>query len=46
LELGKLGDALRDAETVGLPDVVDETKPEARNASKPENRRRKLDPSP
>ena len=43
-EFGRLGDALREGETVGLPYEVDETKPKAKNAPKPENRRTKLDP--
>jgi integrase len=43
-ELGRLGDVLREAETVGLPYVVDDAKPTAKHAPKPENRRRKLDP--
>jgi len=43
-ELGRLGDALTKAETVGLPYSVDETNPTAKYAPKPENRRRKLDP--
>lgn len=40
----RLGDALAEAETVGLPYTVDEAKPKAKHAPKPENRRRKLDP--
>ena len=43
-ELTRLGDALAQAETVGLPYIVDETKPTAKHAPKPENRRRKIDP--
>ena len=43
-ELARLGDALAEAETIGLPYDVDETKPKAKHAPKPENRRRKLDP--
>lgn len=43
-ELARLGDALRDAETVGLPWAVDETKPKAKHAPKPESRHVKLDP--
>jgi integrase len=44
-ELARLGDALVEAETIGLPYTVDETRPTAKHAPKPENRRRKLDPS-
>jgi integrase len=43
-ELGRLGDAMAESETIGLPFTVDETKPTAKHAPKPENRRRKLDP--
>jgi integrase len=43
-ELARLGDALREGETIGLPYEVDEFKPNAKHAPKPENRRRKLDP--
>jgi integrase len=43
-ELACLGDALAEAETIGLPYDVDETKPKAKHAPKPENRRRKVDP--
>jgi integrase len=43
-ELARLGDALEEAETVGLPYTVDEAKPKAKHAPKPEDRRRKLDP--
>ena len=39
-ELARLGDALREAETVGLPWEIDDTKPKAKHAPKPENRRR------
>jgi site-specific recombinase XerD len=42
-ELAKLGDAIREAETVGLPWTVDETKPTARHAPKKENRRTVID---
>ncbi len=41
-ELGRLGDALREAETVGLPWDVDDSKATAKHAPKPENRRVKL----
>jgi integrase len=43
-ELARLGDALVEAETSGLPYSVDETKPKAKHAPKPENRCRKLNP--
>jgi integrase len=42
-ELGRLGDALREGETVGLPYSVDETKPTAKRAPRVEHRRVKLD---
>jgi Site-specific recombinase XerD len=37
-ELGRLGETLTLAETVGLPYEVDETKPTSKHAPKPENR--------
>ena len=43
-EFARLGDALAEGETVGLPWAVDETKPGAKHAPKAENRRVKLDP--
>jgi integrase len=43
-ELARLGDALREAETVGLPYSVDEARPSSKHAPKAENRRVKLDP--
>ncbi len=43
-ELARLGDALREGETVGLPYSVDETKPKAKHAPKAEHRLVKLDP--
>ena len=43
-ELAKLGDALREAETDGLPWEVDETKPGAKHLPRESNRRRILDP--
>ena len=43
-ELSRLGDALRQAETAGLPYAVDETKPSAKHAADPSKRRTKLDP--
>lgn len=43
-ELGKLGDAIREAETVGLPWVMDGKKPTAKHAPKEANRRTVVDP--
>jgi integrase len=43
-ELARLGDALAEAETIGLSYTVNETKLKAKHAPKPENRYRKLDP--
>ncbi|MGE4172610.1 MAG: tyrosine-type recombinase/integrase [Methylocystis sp.] len=43
-ELSRLGDALRDAETIGLPWAADEGGPRAKHLAKPDNRRIKLDP--
>ncbi|MGO8676460.1 MAG: integrase arm-type DNA-binding domain-containing protein [Limisphaerales bacterium] len=43
-ELARLGAALADGETIGLPFAVDETKPNAKHAPKAENRRVRLDP--
>jgi integrase len=43
-EFARLGDALRLAETTGLEWSIDETKPKANRAPKPENRLRTLDP--
>ena len=43
-ELARLGVALADGETIGLPYAVDETKPKAKHAPKAENRRVRLDP--
>ena len=45
-ELARLGDALREGETIGLSYSIDETKPKAKHAPRAENRRAKLDPSP
>ena len=42
-ELARLGDVLREGETVGLPYSVDETKPTTKHAAKADNRRVKLD---
>jgi integrase len=44
VELGRLGDALRLAETTGLPYAVDEAGPKAKHAAKPEKRLRRIDP--
>jgi len=43
-ELARLGDALRTAETHGLVYEVDEAKPKAKHAPRPENRRTVADP--
>src|SRR5579871_164962 len=43
-ELARLGEALREGETVGLPYSIDESKPTAKHAPKPDRRRSKLDP--
>ena len=43
-ELARLGDALSEGETIGLPYGVDETKPTAKHAPKPERRLVKLAP--
>jgi integrase len=43
-ELGRLGSALAEGESVGLPYAVDETSPNAKHASKADKRRVKLDP--
>ncbi|MBI1867076.1 MAG: site-specific integrase [Methylocystis sp.] len=43
-ELARLGDALRDAETIGLAWDIDETKPGAKHLPRESNRRRVLDP--
>jgi len=45
-ELARLGDALVEAETVGLPwEDVDTTQKNAKHLAKPENRKRKFDPA-
>jgi integrase len=44
VELARLGDALHEAETIGLAWHADETKATAKHSPTPENRRRKLDP--
>jgi integrase len=43
-ELARLGDVLRNGETVGLPYDVDESKPKAKHAPKADKRRVKLNP--
>lgn len=43
-ELTRLGTALAEGETIGLPYDVDESKPKSKHAPKPKNRRVKLDP--
>jgi len=43
-ELGRLGEAIREAETVGLPYTVDEKKPTAKHAPKEAKRRTLIDP--
>ena len=43
-ELARLGDVLREGETIGLPYEVDESKPNAKYAPKADKRRVKLDP--
>jgi hypothetical protein len=42
-ELAKLGDAIREAEMVGLPWAIDETKPTAKHAPNEANRRTVID---
>ncbi|MCW5693077.1 MAG: tyrosine-type recombinase/integrase [Pseudolabrys sp.] len=43
-EFARLGDAIRQAETVGVAYEVDEARPTAKHARKPENRLRHIDP--
>jgi integrase len=43
-ELAKLGDAIREAETIGLPWGIDAMKPTAKHAPKEANRRTVVDP--
>jgi integrase len=43
-ELARLGGALNEGETIGLLYAVDDSKPAAKHAPKPDNRRTKLDP--
>jgi len=42
-ELARLGETIREGETVGIPYDVDETKPTSKHAPKPENRRTFID---
>ncbi len=44
LELAAIGEAIREAETIGLPYSVDETKPAAKHAPKEESRRTVIGP--
>lgn len=44
-ELGRLGATLIEAESIGLPWQVDETKPKAKHLAAPENRRTKVEPA-
>jgi integrase len=43
-ELSRLGDAVREAETVGLPYEIDDTRPTAKHSAKEINRRTKIGP--
>src|SRR6266487_1986349 len=43
-ELTRLGEAIREAETTGIPYEVDGTKPKAKHAPRPEKRRTKIGP--
>ena len=43
-ELTRLGEALREGETIGIPYEIDAAGPKAKHARKPENRRTILDP--
>ena len=43
-ELTRLGEAIREAETIGLPYAVDEAGQKAKHAPKPKNRRTKIGP--
>jgi len=43
-ELSRLGEAIRDAETTGIPWYVDESKPTAKHAAKDRNRRTLIGP--
>ena len=43
-ELARIGEAIREAETVGLPYAVDQSKPKAKHAPKEANRRTVIGP--
>jgi hypothetical protein len=43
-ELARIGEAIREAETIGLPYAVDETKPKAKHAPKEDHRRTVIGP--
>jgi integrase len=43
-ELAQIGEAIREAETIGLPYAVDETKPKAKHAPKKDSRRTIIGP--
>ena len=43
VELGRLGEVIREGETDGIPYDVDESKPKSKHAPKPENRRTLID---
>jgi len=43
-ELTRLGEAIREAETIGLPYTIDERKPKAKHAPKEKNRKTKIGP--
>ncbi len=43
-ELARIGEAIREAETIGLPYAVDQTKPKAKHAPKEANRRTVIGP--
>jgi integrase len=43
-ELARLGDVLRQGETIGMPYAIDESSPKAKHAPKEDNRRVMLDP--
>jgi len=44
LELAQIGEAIREAETIGLPYTVDALKPKAKHAAKEDNRRTVIGP--
>jgi integrase len=43
-ELARIGEAIREAETIGLPYAVDKSKPKAKHAPKEANRRTVIGP--